>query len=99
MTISVGIIIWVPNSNNLNKNHPGKLEIYPYLSKETKQMWHQTEEYTIPLIISATGVVPKHLHSQRALAGLELLPNTYIGMQKSVLTHTCSLTRQFLNIQ
>jgi hypothetical protein len=49
----------------------------------------------IPLVISSTAVIPKSL--SQSLKPLNLHPNTYIQIQKSVLLGTCSIVRNFLN--
>jgi hypothetical protein len=47
------------------------------------------------LVISSTGVIPKS--PSQSLKRLNLHPNTYIQMQKSVILGTCSIVRNFLN--
>ena len=47
------------------------------------------------LVISSTGVIPKSL--SHSLTRLNLHPNTYIQLQKSVILGTCSIVRNFLN--
>ena len=49
----------------------------------------------IPIVISSTGVIPKSL--SQSLTRLNLHPNTYIQLQKSVILGTCSIVRNFLN--
>jgi len=49
----------------------------------------------VPMVISSTGVIPKSL--TRSLKRLNLHPNTYIQMQKSIILDTCSIARNFLN--
>jgi hypothetical protein len=46
-------------------------------------------------VISSTGVIPKSL--AQSLKRLNLHPNTYIQMQKSVILGTCSIVKDFLN--
>ena len=46
-------------------------------------------------IISSMGVIPKSL--SQSLKRLNLHPNTYIQMQKSVILSTCSIARNCLN--
>jgi hypothetical protein len=47
------------------------------------------------IIISSTGVIPKSL--PQSLKRLNLHPNTYIQMQKSLILGTCSIVGNFLN--
>ena len=58
-------------------------------------MWKQNAAQVIPLAISSTGVIPKSL--SQSLKRLDLHPNTYIQMKKSVILSTCSIVRNFLN--
>ena len=47
-----------------------------------------------PIVISPTGVIPKSL--SQSLTRLNLHPNTYIQLQKSVILGTCSIVSNFL---
>jgi hypothetical protein len=47
----------------------------------------------IPIVISSTGVIPKSL--SQSLKRLNLHPNTYIQMLKSVILRTYSTVRNF----
>jgi hypothetical protein len=58
-------------------------------------MWKQNTVKVIPIVISSTAVIPKSL--SQSLKRLNLHPNTYIQMQKSVILGTCSIVRNFLN--
>jgi len=49
----------------------------------------------IPTVISSTAVIPKSL--PQSLTTLNLHPNTYKQLQKSVILGTCSTVRHFLN--
>jgi len=71
------------NNNNNNNNN----EIYA--------MWKQKAAQVIPIVISSRGVIPKSL--SQSLTRLNLHPNTYIQLQKSVILDTCSIVRNFLN--
>ena len=55
----------------------------------------QTAAQVIPIVISSTGVIPKSL--SQSLTKLNLHPDTYIQLQKSVILGTCSIVRNFLN--
>ena len=56
-------------------------------------MWKQNTAQVIPLAISSTGVIPKSL--PQSLKRLNLNPNTYMQMQKSVILGTRSIVRNF----
>jgi hypothetical protein len=58
-------------------------------------MWKQNTAQVTSLVISSTGVIPKSL--SQSLKRLNLHPNTYTQMQKSVILGTCSIVRNFLN--
>ena len=60
-------------------------------------MWKQNTAQVIPLVISSTAVIPKSL--SHYLKRLNLLPNTYIQMQNSVILGTCSIVRNFFKLQ
>jgi hypothetical protein len=72
-----------------------KQEKYRELANEISAMWKQTTVQVIPTVISSTAVIPKSL--SQSLKRLNLHPNTYIQMQKSVILGTCSIVRNFLN--
>jgi len=58
-------------------------------------MRKQKAAQVIPIVILSTGVIPKSLSQN--LTRLNLHPNTYIRLQKSVILGTCSIVRNFLN--
>ena len=68
---------------------------YQELANEIRAMWKQNAVQLIPIVISSTGVIPKSL--SQSLKRLNLHPNTYIQMQKSVILGACSIVRNFLN--
>ena len=49
----------------------------------------------IPIVISSTGVIPMSL--SQSLTRLNLHPNTYTQLKKSVILGTCSTVRNFLD--
>jgi hypothetical protein len=71
-----------------------KQEKYRELANEIRAMWKQNTVQVIPIVIS-TGVISKSL--SQSLKRLNLHPNTYIQMQKSVILEMCSIVRNFLN--
>lgn len=48
----------------------------------------------LPVILSETDVKPNKMHE--SIRHLEINPNIYIEMQKSIVVSTCSIARQFL---
>jgi len=89
------IDIAIPNIHNLAKTITDKQNKYQELANEICAMWKQNAAQVIPIVISCTGVIPKSL--LQSLMRLNLHPNTYIQMQKSVILGTCSIVRNFLN--
>ena len=77
------IDIAVPDTHNLAKTIIDKQKKNQELANEICAMWKQNAAQVIPLVISSTAVIPKSL--LRSLKRLNLHPNTYIQMQKSVI--------------
>jgi len=72
-----------------------KQNMYQELANGICAMWKQKAAQMIPIVISSTGVIPKSL--SQSLTILNLHPNTYTQLQKSVILGTCSIVRNFLN--
>jgi len=89
------IDIAVPNTHNLAKTITDKQNKYQEMANEICAMWKQKAAQVIPIVISSTGVIPKSL--SQSLTRLNLHPNTYLQVQKSVILGTCSIVRNFLN--
>ena len=89
------IDIAVPNTHNLAKTITDKQNKYQELANEICAMWQQKAAQVIPIVISSTGVIPKSL--SQSLTTLNLHPNTYIQLQKSVILGTYLITRNFSN--
>ena len=89
------INIAVPNTHNLSKTIDNKQNKYQELTNEICVMWKQKAAQVTPIVIPPTGVIPKSL--SQSLTRLNLHPNTYIQLQKSVILGTYSFVRNFLN--
>jgi len=89
------IDIAVPNTHNHAKTITDKQNKYQELSNEICAMWKQKSAQVIPIVISSAGVIPKSL--SQSLTRLNLYPNTYIQLQKSVILGKCSIVRNILN--
>jgi hypothetical protein len=89
------IDIAVPNTHNVTKTIADKQNKYQELTNEICAMWKQKAAQVIPIVIPSKAVIPKSL--SQSLKQLNLHPNTYIHMQKSVILGTCSIVRDFLN--
>jgi len=81
----------------LAKTITDKQNKYQELANEIYAMWKQNTAQVIPLVISSTAVISKSL--SQSLKRLNLHPNTYVQMQKSVIVGTCSIVRNFLNYE
>ena len=86
--------IAVPNSNNVQKTCEEKMAKYKELADELKEQWKMNKVITVPIVISATGIIPKSIHN--SLQELDISKNTYIEMQKAVILNTCHIVRKFL---
>jgi hypothetical protein len=89
------IDIPVPNTHNLSKTLTDKQNKYQELANEICAVWKQNTAQVIPIAVSSTAVIPKSL--LQSLKRLNLHPNTYTQMQKSVILGKCSVSRNFLN--
>jgi hypothetical protein len=89
------IDIAIPNTHNLAKTITEKQNKYQELANEIHEIWKQDAAQVVPIVISATGIIPKSL--SQSLKRLNVHPNTYIHMQKLVILGTCSIVRNFLN--
>ena len=56
-------------------------------------MWKQKAAQVIPIVIISTGVIPNSI--SHSLTTLNLHPNTYIQLQKSVILGTRTIVRNF----
>ena len=68
---------------------------YQGLANEIYDIWKQKAAQIIPIVITSTGVIPKSL--SQSITRLNLHPNTYIQLQKSVNLGRYSVVRTFLN--
>jgi len=89
------IDIAVPDTHNLAKTITDKQNKYKELANEICAVWKQKAAQVIPIVIPSTGVIPKSL--SQCLTRLNLHPNTYIQLQKSVILGTCSVVSNFLS--
>jgi len=83
------------NTHNLAKTIINKQKKYQELANEICVMWKQKVAQVILIVISSMGVIPKSL--SQSLIVLNLHPNTYTQLQKSIIYGTCSIVRNFLN--
>lgn len=90
------IDIAVPNSHNVDSTVARKITRYADLTHEYKRMYGLKKVETIPLIISATGIVPKCLKGYISKLGLP--SGTFLEMQKAAVLNTCRIVRKFMEL-
>ncbi|KAL0852393.1 hypothetical protein ABMA28_000587 [Loxostege sticticalis] len=88
------IDVAIPNTHNIKKTISDKIHKYSELKEEVLRIWNLDKVYIVPLVLSSTGVIPKHLH--RSIQLLDLPEHTYITMQKAAILNTCRIVRRFL---
>lgn len=87
----------VPLCDNINKTYAEKINKYLPLRDEILQMWRMEETKIIPIVIGATGEVPKNLKNSLLQLGLDW--EIYLSLQKSILLDTCSIVRRVIGNQ
>jgi hypothetical protein len=86
----------VPNSHNITQTYNTKINKYLKLSVAMRNLWSLEKISILPLIISATGIVPQSLFKNLKILDLE---NTLVfEIQKGILLYSCHIMRKFLNI-
>ena len=86
--------IAVPLNRNIQTTYSTKISKYTPLAIELQQMYRASRVTITPIVISATGLVPKNL-----ISNLEKYSSMHLLkiIQKAVILDTCSIVRQFLN--
>jgi hypothetical protein len=88
--------IAVPNSHNITQTYNTKINKYLELSVAMRNLWCLEKISILPLIISATGIVPQSLVKNLKIVDLD---NTLVvEIQKGILLDSCHIVRKFLNI-
>jgi hypothetical protein len=88
--------IAVPNSHNITQTYNTKINKYLELSVAMRNLWCLEKKSILPLIISATEIVP---HSLIKNLKIQDLGNTLVvEIQKGILLYSCHIVRKFLNI-
>lgn len=88
------IDIAVPNTNNLQSSYSEKVRKYTDLKIEIQKQWKMHKVYILPVIISATGMIPLNFHD--SIKQLDLNREIFIEVQKAVILSTCNIVRKFL---
>jgi hypothetical protein len=96
MSIIIIIIQAVPNSHNIIQTYNTKINKYLELSVAMRNLWCLEKISILPLVISATGIVPQSLFKNLKI--LDLDNTLVVEIQKSILLYSCHIVRKFLNI-
>lgn len=91
------IDIAIPAPNNIEQKYQEKITKYLPLAAEIRQVWNASGVRVLPIILGATGEIPKSLLDN--LKALDVPTNMYIEMQKAVVLSACNMVRKTLNIQ
>lgn len=85
----------VVDNNNLDSTYATKIQKYTALSNEVKAQWGIEKVKILPVVLSTTGLVPKH--TIQALEHLQI-PRALNAIQKAVVLDSCRIVREFLNM-
>lgn len=86
-----------PSDHNIDKAESDKISKYVPLTIEYRDIHRLKSVRTVPIVITATGLINKHLKAN--VAGLQLDPEKVIPKaQKSVILETCRIVRTVLNL-
>jgi hypothetical protein len=88
--------IAVPNSHNITQTYNTKVNKYLELSVAMRNLWSLEKKSILPLIISATGIVPQSLFKNLKI--LDLGNTLVVEIQKGILLYSCHIVGKFLNI-
>jgi hypothetical protein len=88
--------IAVPNSHNITQTYNTKINKYLELSVAMRNLWCLEKISILPLVISATGIVPQSLFKNFKI--LDLDNTLVVEIQKGILLYSCHIVRKFLNI-
>jgi hypothetical protein len=88
--------IAVPNSHNITQTYNTKINKYLELSVAMRNLWCLEKISILPLVISATGLVPQTLFKNLKI--LDLDNTLVVKIQKGILLYSCHIVRKFLNI-
>jgi hypothetical protein len=87
--------IAVPNSHNITQTYNTKINKYLELSVAMRNLWCLEKISILPLVISATGIVPQSLFKNLKI--LDLNNKLVVEIQKGILLYSCHIVRKFLN--
>jgi hypothetical protein len=79
----------------MTQTYNTKINKYLELSVVMRNLWCLEKKSILPLIISATGIVPQSLFKNLKILDLNTL---VVEIQKGKLLYLCHIVRKFLNI-
>jgi hypothetical protein len=79
------VTIAVPNSHNITQTYNTKINKYLELSVAMRNLWSLEKNSILPLIISATGIVPQSLFKNLKILDLE--NKLVVEIQKGILLY------------
>jgi hypothetical protein len=79
------VTIAVPNSHNITQTYNTKINKYLELSVAMRNLWSLEKISILPLIISATGIVPQSLFKNLKILDLE--NKLVVEIQKGILLY------------
>lgn len=89
------IDVAIPHNSNIERKYVEKKVNYEPLAREIKEIWRLERVVVVPIILSATGIVPKSLTASLDVLGLS--HSLVQTMQKYTILHTCSMLRGVLD--
>ena len=84
----------IPLAANITKTYNEKISKYLPLADEIGKMWNMNSVVVLPVIVGATGEIPKTLKTSISELGLQW--DLYLPIQKSVILDTCAIVRRVI---
>jgi hypothetical protein len=81
------IDVSIPNGHNLYSTVTKKLQKYTDLKEELTRIYQMNAVCVVPLLLTTMGIIPNKLYD--TLNQLNLCPDLYTVMQKTVILNTC----------
>lgn len=87
----------IPSPVNIKEKHKEKIAKYVPLAAELKQIWRLESAQILPMVLGATGEIPKALLEN--LETLDMPQGIYMEMQRAVILATANIVRKVFNIK
>ncbi|CAD7084609.1 unnamed protein product [Hermetia illucens] len=89
------IDVAIPHNSNIERKYVEEKVNYEPLAREIKEIWRLERVVVVPIILSATGIVPKSLTASLDVLGLS--HSLVQTMEKYTILRTCSMLRRVLD--